>query len=407
VVPDTGSSNLWIPSSKCKFQIPCLIHQKYSAADSSTYKANGTEFSIQYGSGACSGFLSEDVLTMGGVAIKGQTFAEVTKEPGIAFIAAKFDGIMGLAFQSISVDHVVPPFYNMVAQGLVDAPIFAFYLNRHGDEGELTVGGTDPTHYTGPISYVPLSNETYWMFAMDDLEVKGTSYCSDEPCFAIADSGTSLLAGPVAAVADLNKKIGAVGILEAECDQMVDMYEAMLEKEIESGLDPTAVCQQLGECPGSNCLLCKTLVREVKKIIGKNETKAAIHEALHEACSEIPSPGGESAVDCDNLATMPNVDITLAGKVFTLTPKEYVLEVDQGGAKQCISGFMGLNLPARMGNFWILGDVFMGPYYTVFDLGNKQVGFARAADGAKKKPTKPAHHKSAATATPKLAGLVE
>ena len=118
---------------------------------------------------------------------------------------------MGLAFQSISVDHVVPPFYNMVAQGLADAPVFAFYLNRHGDEGQLTIGGTDPAHYTGPISYVPLSNETYWMFAMDDLEVKGSSYCpAEDPCFAIADSGTSLLAGPVAAVTDLNKKIGAV-----------------------------------------------------------------------------------------------------------------------------------------------------------------------------------------------------
>jgi hypothetical protein len=44
---------------------------------------------------------------------------------------------------------------------------------------------------------------------------------------------------------------------------------------------------------------------------------------------------------------------------------------------------MGLNLPARMGNFWILGDVFMGAYYTVFDMGKKQVGFAKAADAAR------------------------
>jgi phytepsin len=237
-------------------QIPCLLHHKYTASASSTYKPNGTEFDIQYGSGACSGFLSEDVLTLGGVTIKGQTFAEVTKEPGVAFIAAKFDGIMGLAFPSIAVDHVMPPFYNMVAQGLVAAPVFAFYLNRHGEDGELIVGGTDPTHYTGPISYVPLTNETYWMFAMDDLSVLGTSYCADEPCHAIADSGTSLLAGPVDAVAALNKQIGAVGILEAECEEFVDMYAAQLEKEIQDGLDPIAVCTAAQACPGYLFLYC-------------------------------------------------------------------------------------------------------------------------------------------------------
>ena len=281
-------SRLTLTFSCALAQIPCLLHHKYSSSDSSTYTANGTEFAIQYGSGACSGFLSEDVLTLGGATIKGQTFAEVTKEPGVAFIAAKFDGIMGLAFQTISVDHVVPPFYNMVSQGLVDEAVFAFYLNRHGEDGELTVGGTDPSHYTGPISYVPLTNETYWMFAMDDLSVGGVSYCKDEPCHAIADSGTSLLAGPVAAVADLNKRIGAIGILEAECEQMVDMYEAELEKEIQEGLDPVAVCTAMSLCPGSNCLLCKTLVRQAKKLIGKNETKDAIHNALYQACSEIP-----------------------------------------------------------------------------------------------------------------------
>lgn len=77
VVPDTGSSNLWIPSSKCKFQIPCILHNKYSSSESTSYTANGTHFAIQYGSGACDGFLSEDVLTLGGVPIKDQTFAEV------------------------------------------------------------------------------------------------------------------------------------------------------------------------------------------------------------------------------------------------------------------------------------------------------------------------------------------
>ena len=40
VVPDTGSSNLWIYSSSCT-AIPCWYHSTYNSQKSSTYVADG------------------------------------------------------------------------------------------------------------------------------------------------------------------------------------------------------------------------------------------------------------------------------------------------------------------------------------------------------------------------------
>merc|ERR1711988_1788520 len=83
--------------------------------------------------------------------------------------------------------------------------------------------------------------------------------------------------------------------------------------------------------------------------------------------------GKEYTIDCSKISSLPDLDITLGGgKKFTLTGSDYVLQV-QG---QCLFAFMGIELPPQLGEMWILGDVFMRKYYSVFDYGQKRVGFA-------------------------------
>ena len=115
VVLDTGSSNLWVPSSKCT-SIACFLHAKYDSTSSSTYKENGTSFEIRYGSGSLSGFVSSDTLDFAGMKVKDQLFAEATEEPGLAFAFGRFDGILGMGYDTISVNHITPPFYSLINQ---------------------------------------------------------------------------------------------------------------------------------------------------------------------------------------------------------------------------------------------------------------------------------------------------
>ena len=107
MIYDTGSSNLWVPNTKKLLS----SHKVYTHDKSSTYIANGTTFSILYGSGPVSGFYSEDTATIGGNALPSYTFAEVnnTKGLGLGYAVGKFDGICGMGWDDISVDHVTTP----------------------------------------------------------------------------------------------------------------------------------------------------------------------------------------------------------------------------------------------------------------------------------------------------------
>lgn len=195
VVFDTGSSNLWVPSTRCS-SIACWLHNRYNAAASETYKENGTAFSIQYGTGALEGVISTDIVSIGGIAIPLQDFAESTKEPGITFAVARFDGILGLGYDNIAVDKAVPPFYNMINYGFLDEPLFAVYLSDKTDDSEISFGGVNHDHYTGAITWSPVVRKGYWEIQFGNATFGNTKLVLKAKTAAI-DTGSSLIVVPV------------------------------------------------------------------------------------------------------------------------------------------------------------------------------------------------------------------
>ncbi|CAN8246291.1 unnamed protein product [Cochlearia groenlandica] len=403
---DTGSSNLWIPSSKCYFSAACYFHSKYKASQSSTYRKNGKPASIRYGTGAISGHFSNDDVKVGDLVIKDQDFIEATSEPGITFLVAKFDGILGLGFKEISVGNSTPVWYNMVEKGLVKEPIFSFWLNRNPQDpegGEIVFGGVDPKHFKGEHTYVPVTHRGYWQFDMGDLLIGGkpTGYCASG-CSAIADSGTSLLTGPSTVITMINHAIGAEGLASRECKAVVGQYGKTMLTSLLAKADPRKVCSQIGICgfdgthsvsmglmsvveDGASdllneamCSVCEMAAVWMQSELNQNQTQELILTYAAELCEHIPSPNQQSAVDCERVSSMPIVSFTIGGKVFDLSPQDYIFKIGDGAEAQCISGFTAMDIPPPRGPLWILGDIFMGPYHTVFDYGKARIGFAKA-----------------------------
>lgn len=210
VVFDTGSSNLWIPSKKCK-SIACYVHHKYNSANSSTFKQNGEEFKIQYGSGGVEGILSADVVSVAGEKLKATdfTFGESTKLKGPSFIAARFDGILGMGFNTISVKKL--PTYVEVLHEQKQLPnaAFSFYFTKKSGEAgsSLVLGGASQKYYDGEMKYYNLLSETYWVAPMESISVNGTTIKVGK---GIMDTGTSLIVGSPKIIDQINKQIGTV-----------------------------------------------------------------------------------------------------------------------------------------------------------------------------------------------------
>ncbi|KAK0155088.1 Renin [Merluccius polli] len=212
VVFDTGSANLWVPSQSCSpFSTACFTHNRYDGSKSRTHIDNGTGFSIQYASGTVRGFLSEDVVVIGGIPVV-QVFAEATSLSAMPFIFAKFDGVLGMGYPNVAIDGITPVFDRIMSQHVLKEEVFSVYYSRdpkHSPGGELVLGGTDPDYYTGTFNYVNTEEMGKWEVTIKGVSVGDQIMFCVQGCTAVIDTGSSYITGPASSVSALMRTIGA------------------------------------------------------------------------------------------------------------------------------------------------------------------------------------------------------
>lgn len=339
VLFDTGSSYAWIPSSKC-FE-GCLKggnipRSQYDSDKSKSYREvlNELPLEITYGKGKTIGFWSADDISIGGneeFKLKGQLFGEATK-----LIDAQdevYDGIFGLGFaieamnksvvennNAISDPHRYDkiPLYNMINQNLFPEPVFSFDLKANEDS----------------INYNNTLNEY----------------------------GGELLFGSI----DESKFVGEIKYVDLRpgsqswkiwLDGVSTMYHGDEKRSL-------YVCSR-----GCNAMIDTG----TSFIVGPKQDVALIMKQL----GAIKSGGYYKLNNCEEIFNLPDLVFNIDGSEYSIKARDYVIKIpDLNGELICSPGIMGIG-GMIYNPLWVLGDVFISQYYTVFDYGNKRIGFGR------------------------------
>jgi len=99
--------------------------------------------------------------------------------------------------------------------------------------------------------------------------------------------------------------------------------------------------------------------------------------AINRQIGASPIGGGIFVVSCSSVPSLPTITFALgsgtSGDNFLLNGSQYTMNI--GGT--CYSGFFAIDFVNVGGQLsWILGDVFLRAYYTVYDIGGGRIGLA-------------------------------
>jgi hypothetical protein len=340
VIVDTGSVYLILSAKNCT---SCPMAHLFDPSLSSTFSSSpdvSTGFSYgtagntipQNTSVAVNGTVVSDTVSIGGLSLTNQTFLLLeTGAPGLGDIP--FDGILGMPPVSQSGSSLPgfgpPTLFALNSTGKIPAPILSLALQTGSDTGgELTLGGSDTSKYTGDISYIGLNSTITGAFGEWIVYLSSSSV-----------NGNSSVASSVLTP----KPLGNVAL--------IDTGTAFIQT-------PDYASAQ------------------------------AMYAAISPAIKQI-DPSGAWGASCDVMSTLqPSISFTLtddAGKLVTLEvdPKSFNLGPYPGTNGTCQGVLVNALEPVYPPvNFWVLGGPLIKKYYTVWDAAQGRLGFANLTTSA-------------------------
>jgi hypothetical protein len=317
VVYDTGSGIFWVPGAKCN-GIACKEHEQLRSNDDIKLEENNVR--IQYGTGHMNGQRAVGDVVVGGVQVKHQDFLVSTEEHGEVFDQGRFDGVFGMGKSALaqilrlngdSSDRALPFYINAIRQGLLQKPVFSFYVSPGEKPGAVILGGTNPKLYHEPITYHKGQSDKYWMMNVESISAGSDPadevYTGDPQhgLQGIADSGTSLLVVPQQYIGKIMHKFK----VHSDCsnmNQLADLHIKMRDvndKVVKYTLTPKEYVLQryAGQCetgiafmhikmPGSHpvMIMGDTFLRSYYSVYNHQTGQIGLANANHNHGEKIP-----------------------------------------------------------------------------------------------------------------------
>ncbi|KAI6042053.1 acid protease [Pisolithus marmoratus] len=211
---DTGSSDLWVAGTSCG--TVCNGIPSYEASASSSFKNTSQQFAVKYGQGDASGYVATETIEMAGFTVFNQGFA-VVNDMSSGFLSTPASGLLGLAWEPLSLTQQMPFWQTLASSGAWDSPLFAVQLTRYTNDthalslepgGVLNLGYTNNSLYTGSIEYVNLTSQpTFWEVPLTSVTVQGVSIPVGTDAVAAIDTGTSNIGAPSSVVQAIYEQI--------------------------------------------------------------------------------------------------------------------------------------------------------------------------------------------------------